>query len=397
MQRFYFVILLVVVTLYGSPYTFATHPEGYYSEPAPVPAPAYPEGYYPESAPIPAPAYASVPHVGLLLPLDSPSFGAAAQMVKEGFVTAAKRESALPLTVRIYATTDDPLDILITYHRAVDAGAVLIVGPLTRNGVTAVATSHVVPVPTLALNSTDVPMLLPPNLYLFGMQMETEASHAAELALATHDMFKKHAIIIKDAGALSLRLQNAFADRWLAEYGNTAESVEYEEEQGFFSRLRKHTGGQQNVVFLALDANKSRRIRNYLDPETPVYATSQVFISESDSLFNHDLNGVYFMDMPWLLQPDHPAVMAYDNIEQKKDKDTTRLFALGIDAFRLMSHMLYARSPYEISFDGVTGRIQFESPALFIRKPLAAQFDKGGIRLLKSKETQGILENQYAE
>jgi len=379
MQRLYFVILLVVVTLYGSPYTFATHPEGYYPEPFPVP---------------PAPVYEAVPHIGLLLPLESSSFGTAAKTVKEGFVAAAQRESALPLTVRVYATTDDPLDILVTYHQALMAGAVLIVGPLTRNGVTALATSHAVTVPTLALNSTDVPMLLPPNLYLFGMQMETEASHVAELAMSTYTGLKKHAIIIKDNGALSVRLQNAFADRWMAEYGNTAEAVEYEEEQDFFSQLRKYTGGVQKIVFLALDANKVRRIRNYLDPETPVYATSQVFISESDSLFNHDLNGVYFMDMPWLLQPDHPAVMAYGNLQLEKDKDSTRLFALGIDAFRLMSHMLRAHSPYEIGFDGVTGRIHFEPPALFVREPLAAQFDKGGIRLLKIKEMLNIPENQ---
>jgi len=370
MQRLFFLILITVVTLYGSAYVFATHPEDYYPEPVPVPAPVY----------------APVPHVGLLLPLESSSFGSAAETVKNGFVTAAKREAALPLAVRIYATTDDPLDILIMYHRALDEGAVLIVGPLTRNGVTALATSHVVTVPTLALNSTDVPMPLPPNLYLFGMQMETEASHAAGLALTTYDMVKKHAIIIKDSGALSLRLQNAFADRWMAEYGNTAESVEYEEDQGFFSQLRKHTGGEQSVVFLALDANKTRRIRTYLSPETPVYATSQVFVSESDSLFNHDLNGVYFMDMPWLLQPDHPAVMAYSHLQQETDKDTARLFALGIDAFRLMSHMLHARSPYEISFDGVTGRIYFVSPGLFIREPVAAQFDRGSIKLLKTRE-----------
>ncbi|MCB1717282.1 MAG: penicillin-binding protein activator, partial [Candidatus Competibacteraceae bacterium] len=116
MQRFYFVILVAIVALYGSTRAFATHPEAYYPD-----------------AP---PAYAPVPHIGLLLPLQSASFGPAAETVKEGFVTAARRESALPFAVRIYSTTDDPLDVLVTYHQALQAGAVLIVGPLTRNGVT---------------------------------------------------------------------------------------------------------------------------------------------------------------------------------------------------------------------------------------------------------------------
>lgn len=395
MQRLYIIIVLTVVTLYGSLSAFANHPEGYYPGEAVAPPPGYsqlppppPSAPPPSSSSMPAPAsgYAPVAHVGLLLPLQSESFGAAAETVREGFVTAAEREAALPLTVRIYATSDDPLDILIAYHRALDAGAIMVVGPLTRNGVTALASSHTVAVPTLALNSTDVTMSLPPNLYLFGMQMEAEAGQIAARALSTYGVSKRHAIIIKDSGALSLRLQNAFADRWMAEFGNTAESIEYEPEQGFFSQLRKHTGGEQNVVFLAVDANKARRIRPYLSPETPVYATSQVFISNSDPLFNHDLNGIQFTDMPWLLQPDHPAVMTYRGARQERDKDTERLFAMGIDAFRLMSRMLYARSPHEIRFDGVTGDIHFMSPAHFVREPLSAKFENGRARVQKAME-----------
>lgn len=364
MQRFYIVILVAMATLYVSPRAFATHPEE----------------YFPDS-PLSGPAYAPVSHIALLLPLKSPSFGAAAQIVKEGFVAAAARDAVLPLAVRVYSTTDDPLDILITYHQALDAGAVLIVGPLTRNGVTALASSHVVEVPTLALNSVDSDMPLPPNLYLFGLQIESEAAQIAEMALNSD---KSHAIIIKDAGRLSVRLQNAFADRWLSAYGNTAESIEYEEKQAFFTQLRKYTGGEENLVFLALDADKSRRIRAYLNPETPVYATSQIFVTSNDPLFNHDLNGIRFMDMPWLLQPDHPAVMAYREVEQTRDMDEERLYAMGIDAFRLMAYMLQVNSPYEIAFDGVTGQIYFTAPGQFVREPVAARIEKGKVQLLNN-------------
>ncbi|MCB1985646.1 MAG: penicillin-binding protein activator [Burkholderiales bacterium] len=368
MQRSYIVIWAAVVTLYVNVSAFATHPEGYYPG---------------AGVPPPVPAYAPTQHIALMLPLQSPSFGSAAETVRNGFVAAAKRESALPLTIRIYSTTDDPLDILITYHQALDSGAVLIVGPLTRNGVTALASSHVVEVPTLALNAADLDRIMPPNLYLFGLQMETEAVQIAEMALSTR---KSHAIIIKDAGALSVRLQNAFADRWLSEYGNTAESVEYDDDQAFFSRLRRQTDGEQNVVFLTLDADKVRRIRSYLNPGTPVYATSQIFVTNQDPLFNHDLNGIRFMDMPWLLQPDHPAVMAYRGSEKMGNKDTERLYALGIDAFRLMRYMLQASSPYEIEFDGVTGHVRFAGPAHFIREPVAAIIDEGKVRLLEKPQ-----------
>jgi uncharacterized protein len=372
MQRYYFVILVTIVALYGSARAFATHPEAYYPDASPAHAPDH------------AADYAPVPHIGLLLPLQSASFGPAAETVKDGFVTAAKRESALPFAVRIYSTTDDPLDILVTYHQALQAGAVLIVGPLTRNGVTALASSHAIAVPTLALNSTDKSMPLPPNLFLFGVQMEADASHIAGLALDSYDMIRKHAIIIKDAGGLSSRLQSAFASRWLDEFGNTAESIEYDDDQGFFSQLRRHTSGAENVIFLALDADKVRRVRAFLSPEVPVYATSQVLVSNSDPLYYNELNGIHFMDMPWLLQPDHPAVMAYRGLHEEKDKDAERLFALGIDAFRLMSRLLYAHSPYEVSLDGVTGYIRYVPPAQFIREPVAAKFDNGGVQVLRA-------------
>lgn len=367
--RFYHVIWLVCVTLYGSQPVFATHPDGYFPD-VPVPVPT------------PMPGYSMVPHIALILPLQSRAFGSAAELVKQGFTTAAEREAALPLIVRIYSTTDDPLDVLITYHQALNAGAVFVVGPLTRNGVTALASSHVVAVPTLALNSTDRDMMLPPNLFLFGLQSESEAVYIAEMALSAG---KSHAIIIQDNSGLSQRLQRAFADRWLSEFGNTAESIEYDEPQGFFSRLRKYTGGEQNLVFLALDANKARRIRPYLNPQTPVYATSQVFVTREDSLFNHDLNGIRFMDMPWLLQPDHPAVMAYRSTDKARDKDSERLFALGIDAFRLMRYMLQMHSPYNIAFDGVTGNIRFAAPANFIREPVAARIDGGKVKVLENR------------
>ncbi len=369
MQRLFTYALVVIVTLYGSSPAFSTHPDDY---------------FMPGPAPI-----TTTPHIALLLPLQSPVFGQAAEVVKEGFVAATMREQALPLTIRIYATSDDPLDVLITYHQALDAGAVLVVGPLTRNGATALASSSVVEVPTLSLNSADNEMGFPPNLYLFGLQMENEASQIAELAMTEN---KHHAIVVVDGSPLSNRLQQAFAERWLAEYGYTAESIQYDEKSEVLTQFRAHTRGENNVVFLALNATKSRLIRSFLNPTTPVYATSQLFIGHEDSLFNHDLNGIHFMDMPWLLQPDHPGVMAYRSADQVRSTDMERLYALGIDAFRVMAMMLQANTAYEVSLDGVTGYIRFVPPNQFVREPVAAKFDKGKVMLLSPEKDSAFNE-----
>ncbi|MEK7792251.1 MAG: penicillin-binding protein activator [Pseudomonadota bacterium] len=364
MQRLLTVILVLVVTLYGSSPAFSTSPDE-----TPVEAAVS--------------QVSATPHIALILPLESTSFGQAADIVKEGFVAATMREQALPLMIRIYATTDDPLDTFITYRQALDAGAVMVVGPLTRNGVSALASSSEITVPTLALNAADNNQTLPKNLYLFGLQLENEANQLAKLAMSG---LKSNAIIIGDDSSLSRRLQTAFAEQWLSRQGNTADSVRYANDPTVLRQFRKLTAGKNNLIFLTLDATKSRVLRSFLDPEVPVYATSQIFVSADDFLFNNDLNDIQFMDMPWLLQPDHPAVMAYRHAEKTRSTDMERLYALGIDAFRIMTYILQTRSAQNIAFDGVTGYIRFVPPNQFVRESIAARIDKGRVQLITTQK-----------
>ena len=367
MQIIFKFSLVVIIALYGSQHAFSTHPEDNYRGNAMYGAP-------------------TVPHIALLLPLESPTFGPTANVVKQGFVTAIMREEALPLIVRIYPTTDDPLDTLIIYQEAINEGAIMVVGPLTRDGVSALASSHMVDVPTLTLNAIDDNGRLPPNLYLFGLQMDNEASQIAQLAAAEN---RHNAIIITDNSPLSRRLQTAFTNEWQQHKSYaTTESIFFDEDQESLKTLRRHTSGSNNIIFLTLNAEKSRVIRSYLDPKVPVYATSQIFNSEQDSLFNHDLNNTKFLEMPWLLQPDHPAVMAYKRSETPLSTDMERFYALGIDAFRLMALLFQAHSPSSVSLDGVTGHIRLSPPNQFIREPFAATFHQGQVKLLNPPEEE---------
>ncbi|QOJ23882.1 MAG: penicillin-binding protein activator [Gammaproteobacteria bacterium] len=360
MPRLLTILAVLLLALYGNPAAIAIEME---------------EASQPEivSGPV------IVSHIALLLPLESTSFAEAANAVKEGFETAAQRGQSLSLTIRLYSTSDDPLDIMMNYHHAVISGAAFVVGPLTRDGVSAIASSQSLAVPTLTLNTTDSHHTLPAKLYLFGLQTDSEAGQIAKLALASG---RNHAVIIGDDSALSKRLQNAFKQRWQSEHEKTAEALRYSENPLVLQKLRDMTTGSERLAFLALDAAKSRIVRAYLDPEAPVYATSQIFTGIDNLLLNSDLNGIQFLDMPWLLQPDHPAVMAYRHTGKTRNTEMERLYALGIDAFRLMTKLLQQQSANDIALDGVTGNIRFAPPSLFIREPIAAQFDNGKVRLL---------------
>ncbi len=360
MTRFVTILTVFLLVLYGNPPVMATDME----------EPPQPEIV---SEPV------IVSHIALLLPLESTAFAEAANVVKEGFEIAAQRGQSLPLTIRLYATSDDPLDILMSYYYAVSSGAVFVLGPLTRDGVAAIASSHSLAVPTLTLNTTDNQPSMPAKLYFFGLQTDTEASHIAKLA---HASGSSHAVIIGDDSALSKRLQNAFKQRWQGKYGKTAESLRYTANPLVLQQLRDLTAGTDRLAFLALNAANARVLRNYLDPEAPVYATSQIFTGNDNLLLNSDLNGIQFLDMPWLLQPDHPAVMAYRHTSKTRNTEMERLYALGIDAFRLMTDLLHQRPAKDIAFDGVTGNIRFAPPNLFTREPIAAQFDNGKVRLI---------------
>ena len=320
-----------------------------------------------------------VSHIALILPLESPAFAEAANIVKAGFEVAAQRGQALPVSIRLYPTSDEPLDILMNYHHAIASGAVFVVGPLTRDGVSAIASSEKLAIPTLTLNTADSNTPLPRNLYLFGLQTDTEANQIAQLAA---QQGRNHAVVIGDDSALSRRLQNAFIQRWQDESGHTAQLYRYTDNSVLLQQLRDLTVGAERLVFLALDAAKSRIVRPYLDPETPVYATSQIFTGSGNFLLNNDLEGIRFLDMPWLLQPDHPAVMAYRHANSPRSTEMERLYALGIDAFRLMTNLLQWQSADQIAFDGVTGNIRFSPPNLFVREPVPAQFTQGKAQLI---------------
>jgi outer membrane PBP1 activator LpoA protein len=106
----------------------------------------------------------------------------------------------------------------------------------------------------------------------------------------------------------------------------------------------------------------------------PAYGTSQINPGPSAASFL-DLSDVRFVDMPWLLQPDHPAVMVYSRGGPRAPDELERLRALGIDAFRIAQE-LYA-GKRELDLDGVTGRLTL-GPDGQIRRTLPVALIAGG-------------------
>ncbi|HXV11569.1 MAG TPA: penicillin-binding protein activator [Burkholderiales bacterium] len=328
--------------------------------------------------PVPQPAVASVrpdpygvPHIALILPLKSATFGRPAEAVRSGFLAAAKVQGSEPLPLRVYAVGDDPAQTVASYATALAGGARLVVGPLTRNGVTAIA-GNPVPIPTLALNVPDTGTTVPLNLYMLSLQAESEAQQVAQLAF--RDGWRKVLVVSAD-NPLMRRIQQAFADEFARLGGVLVAEYAFTSDPEGLARIKEAAGlGVADSAFLALDFPQARLARPYLDP-LAIYATSHVNPGRAGPLAGYDLAGVRFLDMPWLLQPEHPAVMIYPRLPLPDAADHERFYALGIDAFRIAVSLL-ADAP-EATLDGVTGRIRLEPNQQFVRTLTAAQFTQG--------------------
>ncbi len=281
-----------------------------------------------------------------------------------------------PITVKIYPTRDSAAESLAAYSQAREEGSQVVVGPLTRDAVNALATHGHLDIPVLSLNVLDDEMKsLPPNLYLFGLPLEDESRQVARLAF--NDGLRAAAVVYAPT-ALAERMKKAFSDEWLSLGGRVVRELPFTVSRAGTATLAESNDATPiDMVFLAAGATKGRMVRPYLSNDIPIYATSQIYGYRYAPQLNFGLNGIRFLDMPWLLQPDHAAVMLYARPKDKTTPEMARLYALGIDAFRLATELLDLPAKPPQPLDGVTGKIVLTKERKFVRELTEATFRQG--------------------
>ncbi len=307
--------------------------------------------------------------IALLLPLKSADFQAAADTLRLGFMTARERDGD-KISVTIRATDASGENIMLEYDAAVRAGAKVVVGPLTRSGVAALAASGRVNVPTLALNYPEPQANMPEKLYGFGLSIELEAR---QVALQAWIDGIKDVLAVTASSPLARRANLAFSESFRALGGNITESIEFTPASELAQLKLIVAQSEADGIFLAADVEQARQVRPFLSASLPTYATSLVYSGRNDALANVDLNGIRFVEMPWLVQPDHPAVMSYPRFDSIAP-ELQRFYALGVDAFRLASELVRNRTG--ITLDGVTGKLALLRGTVE-REAVAAQFRDG--------------------
>lgn len=310
----------------------------------------------------------SAVRVTVLLPLRSDTLRVAAEAVRAGFEAAYDRDP-VGVDVQIIETGDASDDALSAYA---DAGrqSDIVVGPMTRSGVTAVAVRSAVTQPTIALAQPDNPedgeLVLPPNMVSVGLSVEEEARQVANWAHQEHAGAR--AVVLLTRAAWQRRAAKAFESEWQRQ-GGEIELFELPSNDGFIGGrevldLKKQMESARPVVlFAALDARQARQVRALMGTGIPLYGTSQInpFTLADQAVTQPviDMDGTRLVDIPWQLSPDDPAVMAYPRMETEGERrpgpDRERLYALGIDAYRVAHEIAMQRREFEL--DGVTGKL----------------------------------------
>jgi len=320
--------------------------------------------------------------------------------------------------IAIYDAGDDPAFIDLIYEQAVDDGAEFVVGPLNKDAVNQLAAHDELPVPVLALNYSEqhganAAKSLPDNLFQLSLSPEQEARQIAERAWL--DGYSR-AAIITPSSTWGTRVAKAFSERWLQFGGHVVEKQTYNAKKSDYSlpirrllnvdeserrhkTLRRVLGKKiefiprrrQDIdfIFMAAGSRQARLIRPQLRfhhaPKVPVYATSHSYSGSINADMDRDMDGVTFADMPWTLhtgQSAHTLKTEIEEIWPNASKRYSRLFALGVDAYRVIGELNTLRRNRSAFYPGETGDLYLDVANRLQRRLLWAKFERGVPQLL---------------
>ena len=346
--------------------------------------------------------------VALLLPLSG-RLAPAGRAVLDGYLAAwfaARAEgiashSIIALDLTRYGSA------LEAYDDALAQGADLVVGPLSKGAVEALAARPIRPLPVLALNRIDGG--LPAGntaLVQLALAPEDEAEGIAEYA---YGRGARRALVIRPEGAWGDKMEQALRRRWDALGGSIANTVSYQDREGYSGMVKSGLGLEASEArarnirdILATRVEFNARRRQDLDAifllsrsgaearsikpllafhyagAVPVYAPSSIYSGIPDPK-DRDLDGINLVEMPWLLgeSPELRVALAAGGTGSNP---YTRLNGLGADAFLVQSRFVQLQAGPDALIRGHTGLLTMDPSLQLHRELRLATFDGGDLR-----------------
>lgn len=349
--------------------------------------------------------------IAVLLPLDGP-FVDAAKAIKQGII-AAHYASGSSARLHFLDVTSDVVsgssNVRQQYDEAVARGASVVIGPLQKASVDALAVLPELPVPVLALNRIDERMSRP-NLYQFGLAPEDDA-----VAIADHARRQGHqfAVVLTPRGEWGDRVGQAFRDAWREQGGSVISQASYSESENDFRdtliplmgldaseqryRALKNVVGRNldfeprrrqdiDFVFILARPLKARQLvpqfKFHRSGSLPLFATSHAYTGHADPQQDIDLNDLYITDIPWMFASDNNQDPAYQALQGQSQAmgGLLRLYAMGVDAYRLLPELNQLSTDNTLVYQGATGQLSVNELGQVQREMQWGRFSQGSLQ-----------------
>lgn len=355
-----------------------------------------------------------VDDIAVLLPTTGP-FVEAAAAVKEAII-AAHFASNSTAQLEFYAIETDPLtgqsNVISQYDKAVASGAKVVIGPLQKSSVEQLAKYPDLPVPVIALNRVDSDSQTYSNLYQFGLAPEDDAESVAELAKLKG---YKRTVILAPTGDWGQRIAKSFTKKWQSLGGSIIYSTSYDENDNDFREtliplmgldqsqqryqsLKSSLGRsmefeprrRQDIDFLFLVAKplKARQLvpqlKFHRSGDLPILATSHAYSGFVDPQQNIDLNNLVITELPWVystIAEQDPVYIALQDQSPQNYMNNIKLYALGVDAYRLVSELNTLSRDTQAQMNGASGILSVSEQGHVVRHLLTGKFEEGELKL----------------
>lgn len=319
--------------------------------------------------------------IALLLPMNGP-LAPAANAIRDGimasYYSALSQGHPVP---QIHFLDTGSADVITRYNEALALGARLIIGPLGKDQAATLASVPSLPVPTLTLNYV-ADDTLPEQLFQFGLAPEDEARQIAEQSIREGLYL---AALLYPQGDWGSRVAQAFIDAYTELGGIVTSRTDYadnptaatralmdiSQSEGRARQIRRLSSlpvefeprRRQDVdmVVMIASSDQARQLKPALNfhyaQDLQVLATSHVYGGTPAPQRDSDLNGIRFVDMPWILDNQSDLHRLTNQVWPDGHGRYERLFALGVDAYRLHARLPMLQALPDSFLPGVTGQL----------------------------------------
>jgi uncharacterized protein len=340
--------------------------------------------------------------IALLLPVSG-NHADSSTSIREGFFAGfyQSNSSGAKPNIRVYDTNTG--NVQNTYRQAVEDGADFVVGPLAKEEVRQLSMmpASQLKAPVLALNTHPSARQASSNFVQFSLAPEAEAEQIAEKARQLG--YQTAGIIVPD-NAWGKRIASAFSNHWQRQGGTVRSTVYSNPSQDQSAAVRRLLGVKEpsgekrrsgpkdpmqdkpqialDFIMMAAPPDQARQLKPlfgfYFADNIPVLATSSIYGGSPNAARDSDLNGILFLDMPSMLNPQRTRELQSLAAEHgsKQSNQSNRLFAMGLDAYALTNRpdVLQGNGQYA----GATGNLSLGANNELERQLQWAKF-RGGV------------------